>query len=358
MKTKMSQYINIKIKLLSFVSILLVIYVHMYFADAQEMTGLQLMEDFWSRSVGSVAVPLFYVISGYLFFIKSDGVKAILHKISKRVRTLLVPYLLMNTFAFLFSASLNVMASKIPALAPFINFRVFREISQQGWVQSLLTFYWTDPIAFQLWFVRDLMVIILFSPLIYYLLRYVTKGRLGLLMFTAIEACLLAAAVKSGQYFGSAFWFMAGGYISKHPRISVTRCVGKPPIAVVSLIVFIALAWCNVFYPLELFQWILPVVGITSLWSGYDVLFQHRHNLLASLPWLAAMCSTVFFVYLVHEPLLNIFKKLPTVFNWGETPRIIIYLVLPPLFYYIASLAGNRLKHSFPRAYSVFTGGR
>ncbi len=356
---KMTQYLSVKLKVLSFISIILVIYIHTYYTEGESMSSLMAVEGFWGKGICLVAVPLFYVISGYLFFLKCpNGLHSIWPKMAKRVRTLLVPYMLMNTFAILFYVILNLMVLVSPTLNSVVNFHILDTISQQGIVKSLLAFYWTDPTAFQLWFVRDLMVVIIFAPLIYILLRYMVKGFLGLILFFVIEAILLTLAIKLSAYFGAAFWFIAGGFIVMHPEIRITAKNANLCWVIASLIIFVSLCCINISHPLTCYQWLIPIAGIITLWLGYDILFQNKPNIFASKPYLVFWCSYTFFVYLVHEPLLNILKKLPLLVSRSECMLLTAYIVIPPLFYYLASWLGKWLKHELPHAYSIFTGNR
>ncbi len=69
----MTKYLSQKIKILSFISIILVLYIHSGFHDyPNEIQGMAFnfrLQEFISGMIGRCAVPLFYAISGYLFFI-------------------------------------------------------------------------------------------------------------------------------------------------------------------------------------------------------------------------------------------------------------------------------------------------
>ena len=69
--------------------------------------GLQVL---FSSVVCHVAMPIFYVMSGYLFFYKLttfDG-RTYKSKLRKRIKTLFVPYLLWNLMQILFTVLLKV----------------------------------------------------------------------------------------------------------------------------------------------------------------------------------------------------------------------------------------------------------
>lgn len=109
----MNEYLSRKLKLLSAFSIVMVIYIHMYYTEGAHMPTLNLIESSIGGGFNRTAVPLFYIISGYLFFLKvPDGFRSIEGKMKKRVRTLLIPYVIANAFTFLFYCGMNAIALK------------------------------------------------------------------------------------------------------------------------------------------------------------------------------------------------------------------------------------------------------
>lgn len=122
----MTAYLSQKLKLLSLVCIILVLYIHSGFHDyPNEIQGMAFnfrLQEFISGMIGRCAVPLFFMISGYLFFIGlSHGNKAdyskLWIKMRKRTRTLLVPYLI----GCLFSIAFYLILEQIPACEKFLN---------------------------------------------------------------------------------------------------------------------------------------------------------------------------------------------------------------------------------------------
>lgn len=78
----MTTFFSNKIKILSFLSIILVLYIHSGFHDyPHEIMGMifnHYLQNFISHTIGRCAVPLFFAISGYLFFLNTDdGISSI-----------------------------------------------------------------------------------------------------------------------------------------------------------------------------------------------------------------------------------------------------------------------------------------
>lgn len=126
-------------------------------------SGLSAILYFITRTIVRVAVPLFFVFSGYYFFFlpgkerKTFSRADYIEKLRKRVKTLLVPYILWN----------------------FIVYLCFGYITIRSFYPSNLWDIWFGfgegyggmPKAFQLWFIRDLMLLCLLSPLLFWLLK-------------------------------------------------------------------------------------------------------------------------------------------------------------------------------------------
>ena len=114
-------------------------------------------------AVTNVCVPLFFILSGYLFFWNTPekpDVKWFLGKLRSRFFTLVIPYLIANIVAWL---CYYFAIRQVPSLVSgYLG---------DKWKEPLFVF-WTGPVNLSLWFIRELIVVVLLSPLIYLLLRY------------------------------------------------------------------------------------------------------------------------------------------------------------------------------------------
>ena len=108
---KQYSYFENKIIMSSFLLSIFVIYIH---ANCLKDYGLQNNTSsiaYWivkiiTTGIGGIAVPLFFVISGYLYFRNIDfsiDIKSqIRRKQKSRVKSIIIPYLIWNTFGMLF----------------------------------------------------------------------------------------------------------------------------------------------------------------------------------------------------------------------------------------------------------------
>lgn len=133
---------------------------------------------FFSEALTRLAVPVFFIISGYLFFynITDFNGKVYIGKLKRRTRSLLIPYLIWNVIAILVTLIKANMPSMFPSLA--------KENHDLLWF--ICSFWSLDegrcPILYPLWYVRDLMVVILFSPIIYAMIKYLKQWALVILL--------------------------------------------------------------------------------------------------------------------------------------------------------------------------------
>lgn len=124
---------------------------------------------FFAEAFGRIAVPVFFAISGYLFFYKIEEFNKIvyLNKLKKRLRTLLIPYLIWNSLyiAFFYLKSTPLLTWLYPNATNDCFFDL------NWWVKAYLG-YEGCPILYPLWYIRDLIMIIILSPIVYYFVRH------------------------------------------------------------------------------------------------------------------------------------------------------------------------------------------
>lgn len=154
----------------------------------------------WSEQVvARVAVPLFFLISGYLFFLNVERLTlaAYGHKLWKRVRTLFVPYVWWNVagvlVAWLFHTYVFHLRSAVP-----------------HWDLSHWLSVWWDyrggmPYNYPLWYIRNLMLMAVAAPLQWWLLKRLPRP---VLLLTGVWWLL-----SGGNVAATVFFFMLGAWL-------------------------------------------------------------------------------------------------------------------------------------------------
>lgn len=348
----MSQYFSEKLKVLSLFSILFVVYIHSGF-HSDEIEGMIWNYRFQggiSGMLGRCAVPLFYVISGYLFFLKvPDGMKSIYAKIQKRIRTLLIPYIIGCLFFVLF----GVVIAITPGISKYVNGSVMPLFDEPLYQIICSIFYDSgngSPCAFQLWFLRDLILIVATSPIWYLLLKHL---RWGVVVISFVLTYLHIPFIP----FFALFWFLLGGQL-----VQVQNKYGGASLTICTTIIFLFLSIVQLFMP-DMIDWELlknPIIilGLISVWGLYDMVLGKDFKL-CEHRWLATACQFTFFIYLFHEPTLNIVRKLiVVVLGKNEYGYLISYLISPWIFTICFVFVGLQFRKYLPKVYHVCTGGR
>ncbi|NHN29380.1 acyltransferase family protein [Paenibacillus agricola] len=120
----------------------------------------------------SFTMPLFMVISGYLYIYAEGGKKGYYRFVIGKVKLLLVPYILLSNIAFIPKALLAHYAER-----PI-------DLSWSYWVKSLL--YPTENVIIYFWFMPTLFLISICGPLFNWAIRY----RLAAVVLTLVLALL------------------------------------------------------------------------------------------------------------------------------------------------------------------------
>ena len=163
------------------------------------------------------SVPIFFFISGYVFFLRAEMTRATyLRKFKSRIRTLLVPYLVWNTLA--------VLLLLFTLHSPFSRYLAQESRFTPSW-PGFLSCYWAYdgslagieaeglyPLDISLWFLRDLMVVVLSTPLLYFVLkraRHYAVLALGILWL--LEPFYASCFAVNRLGFLTAFFFFSWG---------------------------------------------------------------------------------------------------------------------------------------------------
>lgn len=351
----MTTYLSEKIKIVSFFSILLVVFLHAFNLDVAETTvplffgsNVWFLQDFISYGLTRIAVPLFFLFSGFLFFMNMLHGTGFLPKIKKRFRTLFIPFLLWSLFGIAFYFTLQ----SIPQTAVFFTKEHIADFSFEKW---LLTIF-VHPIPYQLWFIRDLMLLVLLSPLLFYILKYFKFW-----IFIPVAFFWIYVTNDFQNSIEALLFFLLGGYFAlfhqNAPEIRYDRSVIWLSVIWILILTVKTLMVKNGFDALQssiVFK-LSIMTGILAFWGLYDVWIgkiQNKNGLLQ-------LCGFTFFIYAAHEPILTIFKKvLFILFGKTQTGHLLVYPTAPVLTILSVFCAGFILRKYFRMLYETLTGGR
>lgn len=361
----MNEYLSKKISFLSLISMLAVVFIHAYnYTDTflqphtiitEGLHPVACIEYAISNALTRFAVPMFFMISGFLFFFgKNFDSSTYAKQVRKRCRSVLSVFLIFSVLSFLVCHLVYRFTGE--GVIGMIDERITRNP-----LYALLQ----NPFAFQLWFLAQLFIMCIISPVIYFLIKKLS------FIFPIILACLWFAdkqlVVGGYTLFNSDayMFFTLGAYVAlKMPDIrglyqktenkkiwlvSVILWIG----AVIIYTLFSATAEKSSYIQLVLYK-LCVILGISSVWLSFD---RFSMNLLEK-PVGKTLTENNFMVYLLHEPLLHIiFMSTITYFN-SDIVHIILYFVVPALIILFCAYIGKFLRNKYPKLNNILTGGR
>ncbi|MDE6648809.1 MAG: acyltransferase [Muribaculaceae bacterium] len=340
-----------------------VIFIHNYrMADNMEgvesftSTNLPIyyyVSNLFSNTLASIAVPLFFFISGYLFFYKVNSFSSTtyLYKLKKRFRTLLVPYIFWNLLLYVVIS----LASLHPKTAPFVSeydYNIFEAFVGKLNSAGAATY----PLVYQLWFIRDLIVCVIISPLIYFVitkLRYFGVILLGLGWFLGYSIPFIGGKVISMV---ALFFFTFGSWLSYHKNNMIALLKNLKWVALsYPVIMIIDLLTKPEVYNRYIHQFGI-VVGIIGCFLLVALLIEKFD--LKPVPFLS---SASFFIFAVHDPwILWVLRKVMfSVFNpHSDITVTILYFAVVLVVVLVALAVYWILKKLMPSFASIISGGR
>lgn len=276
---------------LRFPMIVLVTFAHSY---SRVEDGFALLASDWnsyeflkllvSQTLVKVAMPVFFIMSGYLFFANVDkwDVATYKKKILRRVKTLLIPYLIWNL----------LMAVKLKTFSMSMLWSYWNPAGTQiDWFghEQLMT----APANMPLWFLRDLMVVSLLTPIIYILVR-----KFGYWLMAVLTVLYLSGvyAFIPGLSAYAVFFFTFGAFFSirRMDMIEIFKRFEWPAygLSVIFAISMLLTYHTSVFSSLMLCFRLTGSIAVFCLTSRI-LSTTSRH-----LPSL--VCDSTYFIYLAH----------------------------------------------------------
>ena len=343
----LSPYLSHKIRCIQFILMFLIVYLHGYFPlitpDGGEFVNSSsaFIQNIISQEIARIAVPMFFIISGFLFFYSPPkNWHDYINKWRKRFKSLLIPYLLWSVMGLF----LYFILQSIPFAKPYFLHKLIKDYSLH---ELMYTVLW-QPVPYQLWFIRDLMIYSLITPAIYLL----SKSKLVSIL--CIASIWIAGANFPFIKLHFLSFYFAGCLLALY-RINIEN-MNYQGVARFIGIVWLVLVTIGAIHQtihisdLGLIHQITILIGIFSAWYNFDLV----ENVFKGS--LSVMLSFSFFVFCFHEPLLTIaslsLAGSPEIFSLSR------YLLCPFLAFWLSVLAGYVLKNKLYRAYSLLTGGR
>ncbi|MEZ6016103.1 MAG: acyltransferase [Planctomycetota bacterium] len=306
-----------------------------------------------SDGVAATAVPLFFLVSGYLFFGGLRGAAGLRaaygSKLRSRVRTLLVPYLFWNVALALALA----VARAAPATRGLLSGAqgAFLDAGPLGWINAVLGITVT-PVAYQFWFIRDLMLAVLLAPLMY---AFVVRAPLVGLVLLAAPWLTHTWPIKIPGAVALLFFYVGGlARMRGASLFALDRGFVAVACAYGAVLGCEVMGWTGEWFPYV--HQVGIVLGMVTV-LGATRLAVTRPSVGAALTTLA---SSAFFVFAAHEPLLTIARRVAAKATHAAHPALdfALYLALPTVIVIALVVIDRVLRRVAPRFTALITGGR
>lgn len=289
------------------------------------------------------ATPSFFFMSALLFY-KRCSASDIKRKLTSRIHTLLIPYLLWNTLFVLIYFTITHIPFAVSNMNMGENaFNGFPSI-----VYAILNSTHTD-----LWFVKNLIIFSILSPVILFIL----KRKVLLTIIFLLSICIVCVYEPAHRslfrwipiYIMGAFC----GFYWENPRIQ--RTLNSPQsghitliISLIFLTLYIATLLAN--NDLYIFRFCSPLL----LWILTDgIASNYIKDRFVCKKWMRYM----FFIYCTHHFVLNILQKV-VVLNFEPSSIVIniTFMITPIITIMILLTIAHKISHT--SLYKILCGSR
>lgn len=327
-----SRRVSEKIKMAGFLWTMMVLYRHslnyLAFFNSWVGTGISgFVEDGFSLFT-EIAVPCFFITSGIFFFRIEYRMTDYVSMLQKKARTLALPFVIWNMVGLV--CLLLIDKEKVGRSIP-------------DCLLQLLLSEWYGP----LWYVRDLLSLMLLSPLY----GWIFKRRRAWMACLVILVLFYYWIPVSSNWLAteSMLFFCVGGFLAKRTEFLSYRL--QPVVLFLLVLLWIGICWGRLAMPYS--HKLNIIIGVTAFWNLLDYL---KENTIA---WLLKVSNYSFFIYVTHGYMMKGLKRaIASVFFGSDMAALIAYLLLPVLVASIACFIGKRWRIRFPKMYEICVGGR
>ncbi len=349
-----------RLDLLRFPLIVAVVFVHGYGSTVGFSTkniGLSaphwlsdFIRDIISQGIARVAVPLFFLLSGYLFFLGFQwSLKKYKKKLLSRIHTLVIPFVFWNFLILLLLA----VAQALPVFHGFFpgNDKPISTYGMFDYLNALFGFT-RFPVSYQFWFIRDLMVMILLVPIVQLILKtfpVCVLGIITLLWFFALWPLGIPSSI-------AVLFFYTGSLLAFFQK-SIVQIDSWGHI---NFFLYAVIVSADVLTRGNWYHGYIHRIGL--LFGVVSALYASKFlvNSERSRSFLIWAGSYSFFVFAVHEPLLTLLRKILYLYIKPDSDWMVLllYFFIPILVVSLSMCLYRILNLFTPKLLSIVTGGR
>ena len=340
-----SDQLSLKLRALSFVAAFCVALLHFgqWIDEGSVMSAA--IKDAIVRGFAFFSVSFFFAVSGFLLARNYAGtMQWWRNMLRKRYHSLLCPYLFWCTFG----GVVSVVSSGVT----------------EGWLQEFMHWYGIAitpqnvlPRFFSMWYVRNLMVLCVVSPLLFLGVDLIDRTRVGrLLSLIVILLAMLIDFPLKDQLVMSTLYFCLGIWFAKNYNLVLRQWnVAGITIALVVVLLLKCLARYWATSCIHQLHCIMVPIAIAFTWTIYDRLLRiGSFRLVLESCFAQRIVALSFPVYVLHTALL-LYCPMPS----GEVLRSCAYpFLMAMLSVAVAYVVMTILRYISPVAVKFIMGGR
>ena len=371
---KVSDFNSRKFKFWSFLSMFLLVFVHGYnlherYMQPWTMPGEALnfttfTEYFLANGIFRFRIPMLFIISGFLFAM--HDYRPYGQRTKKRLRTLLLPYLIWSAMGFAFTYFLEIFpyTREIVTSSNIVRIDDSRALLHDYHWYEMLGRWILIPVPYQLWFIRVLLIYNIAYPAI----RWCVNHRIVKWIFFGVAFLMWLGTMGFVLIEGEGLLFFSlGVWMQKtNFNIDVPARWLKPLwwgaafislAAVKTIIAFMGqpVLGNGIFPVLIILHKLVIFSGLVTAWYGGNGLV----SWCMQRKWFVWLTAFSFMIYAVHAPLVAYaIEALFAVVNQIPHYRILSFVFLPLTIIAFAVGTGALLRKVWPGLYGVLTGGR
>ena len=346
---------NIRISLYGFIMTVAVIWIHAVepalaagSSLASDNFALRTAEYLLGNVLGQLAVPGFFCLSGYLFFRNCDlsmstatAASFFRNKLTKRVYSLVLPYVLWNLIYYIIYLAAGRAAFNASA--------IFNAVINYGY----------NPVF---WYLHELILIMVITPLIYVLLK--TKA-VAVPVLAAIYALAVFYELIPIHYVNedALLYFCAGAAASMHLKKYEDRLEYIGRLGASCFLIFVICTELTA----KLYGYGYMAALIGGRLSGLIAVFATVCVSVRREKKLPAFTGYNFFIYAVHYLEIRLFQGVFDALSQSlcglslfdnNMLSTVLYICMPLMCIVLAVSLGRMMRKMFPGLYALLTGGR
>lgn len=298
--------------------------------------------------LGESGVPGFFFISGFLFF---SSKKSYLEKLRTRFHSLFVPYILWN----LLLLSVCISASFI-GLSVEINDKSLSDYS----IIDYIRLFWDRgsydngnfvPLLCPLWYIRNLLIMSVLSPLFYYIIRYLRES------FLIITVMWWMSIHDNAFIPQTILFFSLGAYFPIFNINPLKMVTERKPLFISLFFIFLLADWGShmiLYTPINLqlhrmaLLFNIPILLLIGDWCMQRGFYNRR------------LSDTSFIVFCVHYPIVVVIRKwcISSLNDVTDLEHVFLYLTCIVIATVLSLSVYRMLETCPPQVKNILSGNR